>query len=527
MKKVLISDTLSKNAVLIFKDRGIAVDYSPNLTTEELKRVIPNYDGLVIRSNTKVDKEIIHLAKKLKIIGRAGIGIDNVDVEAATSKGIIVMNTPHGNSITTAEHTIAMIMSLARRIPDANLSTKQGKWEKSKFTGTEIFGKCLGLIGCGNIGSIVADRAIGLKMKVCVYDPFLTNDKSNELGAEKVSLEQLLKVSDIISLHTPMTETTKYIINNKNIFSIKKGAWVINCARGGLVEEKALFEALKTNHIGAAAIDVFEEEPAFTNILFESQNIIFTPHLGASTIEAQEKVAIQISDQISDFLLNGSVVNSLNTPSISAEEAKILKPFLKLSELLGSFLGQVKVRSQNIKSVKIEFDGSASKINNKPILSAIFFGLLRNYFNNVNFVNSSSIAKEKGLEISTINHDRKVDYQNLITVTVNYENYAREISGTLIGNKIPRITSVQGIPIEANFASKTLYVRNYDKPGFIGSIGTLLASNKINIGSFHLGRRDDSGEAIAIISVDQDIDNNLLQLIQDLEHVVRVDYITF
>ena len=525
--KVLISDKLSKNAVIIFEDRGIEVDYFPNLTREEFKKIIPDYEGLAIRSNTKVDKEIIYLANKLKIIGRAGIGIDNVDVEAATSKGIIVMNTPHGNSITTAEHTIAMIMSLARSIPDAHLSTKLGKWEKSKFLGTEIFGKCLGLIGCGNIGSIVADRAKGLKMKVCVFDPFLTDDKSNELGVEKVSLEQLLKVSDIISLHAPMTENTKYIINNQNIYSIKKGAWIINCARGGLVEEKALFEALKTNHIAAAAIDVFEKEPAFSNILFESQNIIFTPHLGASTIEAQEKVAIQISDQISDYLLKGSVINSLNTPSVSLDEAPVLKPFLKLSELLGSFLGQVKVGSQNIKSVKIEFDGRASSINNKPILSSIFCGLLKNYFDSVNLVNSTTVAKQKGLEISTINHERKSDYQNLITVTVNYENSSRKISGTLIGDKIPRITAVQGIPIEANFSSKILYVRNYDKPGFIGSIGTLLARNKINIGSFHLGRKHNSGEAIAIISIDQEIDNSLMKLIHSLEHVVRVDYMTF
>ena len=525
--KVLISDKLSQNAVSIFKTKGIHVDYLPEIPREEFKNIIASYDGLAIRSNTKVDKEIIDLAKNLKIIGRAGIGVDNIDINYATSKGIIVMNTPHGNSITTAEHTIAMILSLARQIPHANTSTKEGKWEKSKFIGTEIFGKCLGLIGCGNIGSIVADRAKGLKMKVCVFDPFLTDDMSNQLGVEKVTLEQLFKLSDIISLHTPLTETTKYIINLENIFSVKKGAWIINCARGGLVEEKALFKALECNHIGGAALDVFEKEPASSNILFNSDNIIFTPHLGASTIEAQEKVAIQIANQISDYLLRGSVINSINTPSITPEDALILRPYLKLSELLGSFLGQVKVKSENIVSVKIEFDGKASKLKSEPIISSMFYGLFKNYIDTVNIVNSTNIAKQKGLEISKISHDRKCDYQNLITVLVDYGDSSRKISGTLIGNELPRITAVQGISVEANFSPKMLYIRNYDKPGFIGSIGTLLAQNQINIGSFHLGRRENSGEAIAIIAIDQDINNNLMKLIQNLEHVVRVDYMSF
>ncbi len=525
--KVLISDKLNQEAVNIFQENGIIVDYKPNISRNELINLIQDYEGLAIRSNTKVDKEILSKASKLKIIGRAGIGVDNVDVDAATLKGVIVMNTPHGNSITTAEHTIAMMMSLARKIPDANQSTKKGKWEKSKFIGTEVTGKFLGLIGCGNIGSIVADRAKGLKMKVLVYDPFLTLETSKDIGVEKVSFEELLKKSDIISIHTPLTNSTRNIINSKNIFSIKKGSSIINCARGGLIDESSLSAALKNNHLSGAAIDVFEEEPAKKNILFDAPNVILTPHLGASTKEAQEKVAIQIAEQISDYLLKGSVINALNSPSISSEEAPVLKPYIKLSELLGNFLGQVNVGSQNIISTKVEFDGNASKINKDPIIASMLCGLLKNYSDTVNMVNALSVAVQKGLEISTVSHDRKCDYQSLLRVTVKYENSSRTISGTLIGNEIPRITEVQGIPIEANFAPNILYVRNYDKPGFIGSIGTLLAKNKINIGSFHLGRRENSGEAIAILSIDQEVNNHTMKNLLNLEHVVRVDYMKF
>ena len=525
--KVLISDQLSDNAISIFRNKGIQVDYLPDISRESLKKIIHNYDALAIRSKTKVDKEILLLSSKLKVIGRAGIGVDNVDINYATSKGIIVMNTPHGNSITTAEHTIAMIMSLARQIPDANISTKNGKWEKSKFVGTEITGKKLGLIGCGNIGSIVVDRAKGLKMSVQVHDPFLTDDKSKELGIEKVSFENLLSSSDIISIHTPLTDTTRNIINSDNIYSIKKGAWIINCARGGLIEEKALCDALNSHHIYGAAIDVFEKEPATSNILFKTPNTILTPHLGASTLEAQEKVANQIAEQISEYLLKGAIINSLNTASISAEQAPIIKPYAQLSELLGSFLGQVNEGDQNIVSVKIEFDGKASEINSSPILSSIFCGIFKSHIDTVNTINSIQIAKQKGLEISTISHDRKCDYQNLITVTVNYEKKSRKISGTLIGGKIPRITEVQGIPIEANFFPNMLYIRNYDKPGFIGSIGTLLAENNINIASFHLGRSEKSGEAIALIAIDQGVNKIIIKSINKLEHVVRVDSMNF
>ena len=364
-------------------------------------------------------------------------------------------------------------------------------------------------------------------MSVQVYDPFLTDDKSKELGIEKVSFEKLLGTSDIISIHTPLTDSTRNIINADNIYSIKKGAWIINCARGGLIDEKALSDAINSNHIHGAAIDVFEKEPAVSNVLFKTPNTILTPHLGASTLEAQEKVANQIAEQISDYLLKGAIINSLNTPSISADEAPIIKPYANLSELLGSFLGQVNVGDQNIISVKIEFDGKASEINSSSILSSVFCGIFKSHIDTVNIINSIQIAKQKGLEISTINHDRKCDYQNLITVTVNYENKSRKISGTLIGGKIPRITEVQGIPIEANFFTNMLYVRNYDKPGFIGSIGTLLAEKDINIASFHLGRRENSGEAVALIAVDQKVNKMIIESISNLEHVVRVDSMNF
>ena len=445
----------------------------------------------------------------------------------ATSKGIIVMNTPLGNSITTAEHTIAMIMSLARKIPEANSSTKEGKWEKTKFIGTEVTGKFLGLIGCGNIGSIVADRAMGLKMKVLVFDPFLTNEKSKVMGVEKLEFDELLKKSDIISIHTPLTETTRNIINKESLKKIKKGSWLINCARGGLLDEIEVSKALETGQLGGAAIDVFLEEPAKNNVLFSAPNIILTPHLGASTKEAQEKVAIQVAEQMSYYLNKGSIINSLNVASVSAEEAPVLRPYIKLSELLGTFLGQVKAGTENILSVKIEFDGKASKLNQSPIIASALCGLLKGYSDIVNMVNSTYLAAQKGIELSSVNHNRKCDYQSLLRVTAFYEEGKRTISGTLIGGSMPRITEVQGISVEANFSKNMLYIRNHDKPGFIGSIGTILGEKDINIASFHLGRRVKSGEAIALIAIDQKVNKEIMDKLINLEHVVRADYMSF
>src|SRR6201997_484556 len=341
--RVLISDALSPAAIQIFKDNGVEVEFQPKLGAdkEKLAELVGDFDGLAIRSATKVTPKILEKAKNLKVIGRAGIGVDNVDIPAATAKGVIVMNTPFGNSLTTAEHAISLMLALARQIPEADPSTRAGKWEKNKFMGVEIFGKTLGVIGCGNIGSIVADRAGGLKMKVIAYDPFLSAERAMDLGVEKVELDELFKRADFITLHTPLTEKTKNIVDAAAIKQMKKGVRIVNCARGGLVDEQALVDALNSKHVAGAAFDVFTEEPATSNVLFGHPNVICTPHLGAATTEAQENVALQVAEQMSDYLLQGAISNAVNFPSITAEEAPKLRPFIALAEKLGSFAGQL------------------------------------------------------------------------------------------------------------------------------------------------------------------------------------------
>src|SRR5487761_2020593 len=397
--RVLISDALSPAAVAIFKDRGVEVDFQPALgkDKDKLAAIIGDYDGLAIRSATKVTAKILENAKKLKVIGRAGIGVDNVDIPAATARGVIVMNTPFGNSITTAEHAISLMLALARQIPEADASTKAGKWEKSRFLGVEIFGKTLGIIGCGNIGSIVADRALGLKMKVIAYDPFLTAERALDLGVEKVALEDLLQRADFITLHTPLTELTRNIVNAKTLKLTKKGVRLINCARGELVEEAALVEALKSGHVAGAAIDVFAQEPATQSPLFALPNVVCTPHLGASTVEAQENVALQVAEQMSDYLLRGAISNAVNFPSISAEEAPKLKPFVALAEKLGSFAGQL--TETGIKKVTITYEGEVGELKTKALTASALAGLLRPMLQNVNVVSAPTLAKERGVVV--------------------------------------------------------------------------------------------------------------------------------
>ncbi len=525
MPKVLISDKISDYAIDIFKKNKIDVHYKPGMSPEEIKSIIHDYEGLAIRSSTKVTEEIIAKAKKLKVIGRAGIGTDNIDKKAATQRGIIVMNTPFGNAVTTAEHAIALMMSLVRMIPSANNSTQKGKWEKSAFSGTEVTNKILGLIGCGNIGSIVADRAIGLKMKVIAFDPFLNLEKAKEIGVQKVELDELLNSSDIISLHTPLTKETKNIISANAINKMKKGARLINCARGGLVDENACRVALDNNHLAGAAFDVFVEEPAKENILFDAPNFIATPHLGASTKEAQENVAIQIAEQISNFLKHGSVVNALNFPNLTSEEAPLLKPYIRLSYLLGSFLGQVS--SEGIENIKLEMEGKAASLKDEPVMANLLTGILEPNTDIVNSVNSREVASSKGLEYTVVKHERRCDYETLLTASIEHDKGKRSISGTLIGGYMPRIVDIQGIPIESSFPKSALYLRNYDKPGFIGNLGQLLGKQNINIASFHLGRREKSGEAIALVEIDQKISYEVLQEIKNLPQVVRVNMIFF
>jgi D-3-phosphoglycerate dehydrogenase len=525
--KVLISDALSPAAVAIFKDRGLEVDFQPSLgkDKEKLAAMIGGFDGLAIRSATKVTAKMLEQAKNLKVIGRAGIGVDNVDIPAATARGIIVMNTPFGNSITTAEHAITLMLALARQIPEADASTRAGKWEKNKFLGVEIFGKTLGIIGAGNIGSIVADRAIGLKMKVIAYDPFLSAERALNLGVEKVELDELWRRADFVTLHTPLTDRTRNIVNADSLAQMRKGVRLINCARGELVDEAALCEAIKCGHVAGAAVDVFREEPATQSCLFGLPNVVCTPHLGASTTEAQENVALQVAEQMSDYLLRGAISNAVNFPSISAEEAPKLKPFIALAEKLGSFAGQL--TESGIKQVQIAYEGVVSQMNTKALTSAAIAGLLRPMLQDVNVVSAPIVAKERGIVVEETRRDSEGDYDSLITVTVITDRQTRSVSGTVYADGRPRIVNIKGIRIDAAFGPSMLYVTNQDKPGFVGRFATLLAEAGINIATFHLGRESAGGNAIALVEVDGKVPSDVLDKVQHIANVQQVKPLQF
>ncbi|WP_109807853.1 phosphoglycerate dehydrogenase [Sphingosinithalassobacter portus] len=517
MPKVLISDKMSPKAAEIFRARGIEVDEITGKTPDELKAIIGDYDGLAIRSSTKVTRDILEAATNLKVVGRAGIGVDNVDIPAASAKGVVVMNTPFGNSITTAEHAIALMFALARQIPEADVSTQAGKWEKNRFMGVEVTGKTLGLIGAGNIGSIVASRALGLRMKVVAYDPFLTPERAIEIGVEKADLDTLLARADFITLHTPLTDQTRNILSAENLAKTKQGVRIINCARGGLIDEAALKAGLESGHIAGAALDVFATEPAKENALFGAPNFISTPHLGASTDEAQVNVAIQVAEQLSDYLLSGGVTNALNMPSLSAEEAPRLKPYMALAEKLGSLVGQLAHGALN--SIAIEVEGAAAELNQKPITGAVLAGLMKRYSDTVNMVNAPYLAKERGLDVREVRHEREADYHTLVRVTVNTDAGERSVAGTLFGDAKPRLVELFGIKVEADLAGDMLYIVNEDAPGFIGRLGTTLGEAGINIGTFHLGRRESGGEAILLLSVDQEVTGDLVEKIRALPGV--------
>ncbi len=528
MARVLISDKLSPAAIAIFKARGVDADVKTGLTPAELRAIIGEYDGLAIRSATKVTKEVLAVAGRLKVVGRAGIGVDNVDVKSATSRGVVVMNTPFGNAITTAEHTIALMFALARQLPEASASTKAGKWEKNRFMGVELTAKTLGLIGCGNIGSIVADRAVGLKMKVLAYDPYLTEARAVVLGVEKVELETLLAKADFITLHTPLTDATRNILSREALAKTKKGVRIVNCARGGLLDETALYDALVGGHVAGAALDVFEVEPATQSPLFELENVISTPHLGAATMEAQENVALQVAEQISDFLLTGSVSNALNMPSVSAEEAPRLRPYMELCRLLGGFAGQMtQAREGVIRRVLIEYEGAAAPLNHRPLTAAALAGLLGPVMEGVNMVSAPVFARDHGIEVSEAVHDRIGDYQSLVRITVTTDEQTRAVAGTLIGNGRPRLVEIKGIKVEADFARHMLYVTNQDKPGFIGRFGMLLADAGVNIATFHLGRAAQGQDAICLVSTDGDMPGAVLASVRALPLVMQATTLAF
>jgi D-3-phosphoglycerate dehydrogenase len=524
MPRVLIADSLSPAAIDIFRQRGIDVDVQTGLPKEELIKIIGDYDGLVVRSETKPNKDVIAAATKLKVIGRAGIGVDNIDIPAATAAGIVVMNTPFGNSITTAEHAIAMMFALARQMPAADASTQAGKWEKSRFMGVELYGKTLGLIGAGNIGSIVADRALGLKMKVVAYDPFLSPDRAVEMGVEKVELEDLLARADFITLHTPLTDKTRNILSAENLAKTKKGVMIVNCARGGLVDEAALRAALESGQVGGAGFDVFVQEPAKENVLFGAPNFVATPHLGASTNEAQENVALQVAEQISDYLLTGAVTNALNSPSVTAEEAPRLKPFIALAEKLGAFAGQMV--DFGIKAIDIAYEGDVAALNPKPLTAAALAGVMRPMLAEVNMVSAPAVAKERGITVSESRQEDSPIYESLMRITVTTEKGKRSFAGSVLAGT-PRVVEVKGMDLDAPFGPTMLYVNNLDKPGFIGNLGGLLAEAGVNIATFNLGRVSAGDDAIALVGVDQEPTEGLLAKIQGLPHVKEARTLRF
>lgn len=505
MQKVLVSDQLSEAAVQVFRDRGIEVDYLPEIgkDKEKLAAIIGDYDGLAIRSATKVTEKLLTQAGRLKVIGRAGIGVDNVDLAAASKRGVIVMNTPFGNSVTTAEHTIALMFAVARQIPEANASTHAGKWEKNRFMGVELFNKVLGVIGAGNIGSIVIDRALGLQMKVLAYDPFLTDERAMELGVTKVDLDGLLTRSDFITFHVPLTEKTRNILSREAIAKLKPGVHIINCARGGLVDEAALAEALTDGRVAGAAFDVFAEEPATQSPLFGLANVVVTPHLGASTSEAQENVAIQVAEQMSDYLLTGAVQNALNMPSVSAEDAAVMGPWIQLATHLGRFVGQM--TDEPIKAINILYDGIAAKMNLNALNAAVIAGMMKATNPEMNMVSAPVAARDRGIQLATTHQEQQGVFEGYIKVTVVTAERERSIAGTVFSDGKPRFIQIRGINIEAEIGAHMLYTRNRDVPGVIGKLGSILGDFGVNIANFTLGRNQRGDDAIALLYLDERI----------------------
>ncbi|AYF02269.1 phosphoglycerate dehydrogenase [Paracoccus yeei] len=527
MPKVLVSDKLSETAVQIFRDRGVDVDYLPDLgkDKEKLAEVIGQYDGLAIRSATKVTAKLLEAATNLKVIGRAGIGVDNVEIPAASKKGVIVMNTPFGNSVTTAEHAIALMFAVARQLPEASVSTHEGKWEKNRFMGVEVFNKTLGIIGAGNIGSIVIDRALGLKMKVLAYDPFLSEERAKELGVKKVELDELLAKADFITLHVPLTEKTRNILSRENLAKTKKGVRIVNAARGGLIDEEALAELLKSGHVAGAALDVFATEPATESPLFGLPNVVVTPHLGASTTEAQENVALQVAEQMSDYLLTGAVQNALNMPSVTAEEAATMGPWLKLAGHLGTFVGQM--TDEPIKAINVLYDGTAAEMNLKALNAAVIAGVMKATNPDVNMVSAPVMAAERGVQVATTTQAKTGVFDGYIKVTMVTDARERSIAGTVFSDGKPRFIQIRGINIDAEIGEHMLYTRNKDVPGVIGALGTTLGDLGVNIANFTLGRTKSGDDAIAILYLDEPLKPEVVDALNATGKFIQVRPISF
>ncbi len=522
--RVWIADKMSSRAADIFRARGIDVDNRPQLSDDEKLAIAGDYDGIAVRSSTTLKDELLAAAKNVRVIGRAGIGVDNIDTQACSRRGVVVMNTPFGNTITTAELAVAHIVAAARMIPLASASTKAGRWEKARFMGMELSSKKAGVIGAGNIGAIVCNRLQGLHMTVYVYDPFISDERAGDMGVHKVaSVAELAAMVDVLTIHVPLLDATHNLIDAEIMGVMKKGSILINCARGGIVDEIALYQACKSGHLRAAALDVYASEPARENPLFELDNVYCTPHIGASTDEAQENVAVQIAEQMSDYLLEGTISNAVNVPSLSGSEATQLAPYTDLSLRLGQFMGQL--LQPGYAQVSIDFEGHVATLNRKPLINAVLQGLLSQSMDEINAVNAGVIARERGIELLEQAREQSDHFNNLIRVTVRGDDGERCVSGTLFDGHRPRLVSLDRCDIEQTPAGDMIFLQNLDKPGVIASVGEILAHHQINIGDFRLGRNSKREYAVSLVSVDSPPSVDVCARLAELENMMCVRHI--
>lgn len=526
MIKILVSDPLSEEGLKILRDvKEFQVDVKTDLKPDTLKEAIKEYDALIVRSATKVTKDVIAVAQKLKVIGRAGVGLDNVDLESATQKGIIVMNTPAGNTISTAEHAMSMILALSRNIPQANASTKKGEWKRSKFMGVEVYGKMLGILGFGRIGREVARRALSFGMKVLAYDPFLSREVAESLGVEIVELADLFARSDYITLHTPLTDETMHLISAQALAKMKNGVRIINCARGGIIDEAALAQAVKDGKVAGAAIDVFEKEPPPPeNDLLKLDNVVVTPHLGASTEEAQVNVAIEVAEIVRDALLGKGIRNAANYPCLEAEICNVIEPYIKLAERLGLFASQLV--EGRLQEIYLNYSGQIAQFDVSPVTLAIIKGILSPILKEtVNYVNSLPLAKERGIRINEAKISKEEEFATLIELEIKTDKEKRKVCGTLSSNKQPRIVKIDDYYVEVSPVGEMIIIQNWDKPGIIGNLGTLLGKQSINIAAMTFGRQEQGGKAISVLNVDSPVSSDILDKIRKLENILMAKVI--
>ncbi len=522
MKRVLVSDGLAKEGLEVFRGApDLQIDVKTGLKPAEIEAIIGDYDALVIRSATKANAALLAAAPKLKVIGRAGIGVDNVDVPAATKRGVVVMNTPAGNVVTTAEHAVALMMSLLRMVPQASASMKQGQWEKKKFEGRELTGKTLGVVGLGNIGTIVADRALGLKMKVVAYDPFVSAERAAKMGVELLSLDDLYARADVITIHVPLLEETKNLLGREAFAKMRPGTFLVCAARGGIVDEEALLVALESGRIAGAALDVFREEPPGLTPLVAHERVICTPHLGASTAEAQVAVSVQVAEQIVDYFRDGTIRNAVNIPSVAPEVLEQIRPYIDMARNLGRLQAQLGV--EGVEAVELEYSGKAAESRPALLTASALAGLLSTSLGeSINLVNAPTLARERGLRVSETTAKNGEDYTALIRLKVQTASGPKSLAGAIFGRREPRVVEIDGIAIEAIPQGHLLIFRNWDRPGLVGSIGTTLGSFDINIGQLQFGREAPGGRAVTVVNVDSAVSDEVLDALKKLPNVVGV-----